>query len=164
MVLGVESGTMLSVPETADVTAPESISDRDRDVFERYWDYDFRQDGFSHPSQALVARDLDRSQSSVSRSIKRLIDAGFMRLHEKRRGSRFYHGRRWTFHVYELLVPGRARFDGAAKRIVERARAKKLWTTASRISRAVHTNHEVVVEKVEFSGIQRRRMSAVMVR
>lgn len=155
--------TMQSVPEQPDATTPQPITDWDRVVFERYWDYDFRETGFAHPSQELVGKDLGRSQSSISRAVKRLTAAGYMRLHEKRWG-RYRNGRRWVFHVYELLVPGRPRFDGAAQRIVARARRKKLWTTVSRISSAVHTNHEVVVEKVGFSGIQRRRRQDVLVR
>lgn len=148
-----------TVPDAPDVTP---VSDFDRAVFDAYKHYDFRDEHLVWPSQELVGKDLGRSKWSVHRSVKRLCAAGLMRLHEKRWGN-YRGGRRWLHNVYELLEPGRPRFEAAEKRIIQRSLARRYWAARRRLGQ-VQLNHVVGSMKVDFSGFHRPRESPVMLR
>lgn len=107
-------------------SSPETVSDFDRDVFQALAAYCFHE-AVCWPSQALIARDLGSSQPTVSRSIGRLREAGWLKIIERRWSSRY--GK--LHNVYELLEAWKPISRWVAEHIVKRARDRRFWAVNS---------------------------------
>jgi hypothetical protein len=99
----------------------------DRAVYQGLASYAFGEP-ICWPSQVRIARELGISQPTVSRSIARLVAAGWIEIIE-RRPARV---EPFTHNVYALLAPWKPVAAWVRDRIVERARAAHLF--------AVNTN------------------------
>jgi helix-turn-helix protein len=122
------------------------ISAFDRGVYQALAAYCFGEP-VCWPSQEVLGRDLGCSRYAVNRSIGRLIQAGWLRITEKRPGRRG-----WRHNVYTLLAAWRPVDRGTAKRIVECARRRRL--------RGLHTNPEGFGRSGDLNGTQRGPRSA----
>lgn len=118
----------------AEVQPTAEVSEFDRSVYQGIANYAWNEPE-CHPSQETVARDIGCARESVNRSVRRLIEAGWLTIKEKRWSPR----KGWCHNVYELHAPYVVGVP-TIKRIVRRAhntakrRAKRLD------SRPDHTN------------------------
>jgi DNA-binding transcriptional ArsR family regulator len=102
------------------------VSDFDRAVFQSLAAYCFHE-AVCWPSQTLIARELGVSQPTVSRSVGRLREAGWLKIIERRWGSRC----RKLHNVYELLEAWKPISRWVAAKIVKRARDRRFWAVNS---------------------------------
>lgn len=87
----------------------------DRRVYNAIAAYAF-DEALAHPSQRLIADDLGCTRESVNRAVRRLREAGWLRIVERPWSFRT----RWRYNVYELLETF-AVSDLTVRRIVRRA-------------------------------------------
>lgn len=117
---------------------PDGPSDFDRAVYKAIamyaWD-----EAECHPSQWTIARDIGCSREAVNRAVRRLVDAKWLRISERRWSPRS----KWSHNVYELYE----HFAVGAltiKRIVRRAHKRRTrwadWEAGTARSGLDHTN------------------------
>ncbi len=87
-----------AVDQAVDETT-EGLTDFDRRVYAAIAAYAF-DEATCHPSQEQIAGDLGCWRESVNRSVRRLREAGWLRIVERR----WSRGSRWWHNVYELLA------------------------------------------------------------
>jgi len=71
-------------------------------------------------SQARIAADLGCTREHVNRKTWELIDAGWMRIVEKRKGRKG-----WLYNVYELLEPWKPATQAFIRKVVARAKRRQ---------------------------------------
>lgn len=115
--------------------APSGFDRRVYDAIAAYaWD-----EAECHPSQSTIARDIGCTREAVNRVIRRLIDAGWLAIIDRRWSPRT----RWVYNVYELYE----HFTVGAltiKRVVRRAHRRRnrwaAWQSGTARNGSDHTN------------------------
>ncbi len=122
------------MPASIDASAPAEVRDFDRLVYRAIAAY-APDEPVCHPSQRLIALDLGCARESVNRSVRRLREAGWLRITERRWSFRS----EWCHNVYELLAPY-AVSSLAMRRITRRAH-----NTPKKMARRVRRRRELRV-------------------
>jgi hypothetical protein len=116
------------------VDRARGISTRDRAVYQQLATYCFGE-AVCWPSHELLAVDLGLSRLQVTRTMRRLEVAGWLRKLERRWSPRT----RWMHNRYELLEPWTPISRWVAEHIVRRSE-RRGWARFSGRYRAVNTN------------------------
>jgi predicted transcriptional regulator len=119
---------------SAAVDRAHGISERDRAVYQQLATYCFGE-AVCWPSHDILARDLGLSRLAVTRAMRRLEVAGWLRKTERRWSPRT----RWMHNVYELLEAWTPISPWVAEHIVRRSKRRD-WARFSARYAAVNTN------------------------